>query len=80
MLVLMSSVPSTDVISLVQTLGFPIFICLILMWYIKYTNDNHTKQLKEERDSHEEEMKKMTEALNNNTLVIQKLVDKLGGE
>lgn len=80
MLVLMTSVPSTDVISLVQTLGFPIFICLILMWYIKYTNDNHTKQLKEERDSHEEEMKKMTEALNNNTLVIQKLVDKLGGE
>ena len=32
------------------------------------------------RADHKEEMAKMTEAVNNNTIVIQKLVDKMGDE
>lgn len=37
-------------------------------------------ELKSEREAHKEETNKMVEALHNNTLVMQQLVDKIGGE
>lgn len=57
-----------DVITnLIGTLGFPI-ACVIAMFYM----------WNKEREEHKNEMNTITEALNNNTLVIQKLVDSLG--
>ena len=37
------------------------------------------KQIEEMRKEHKEEVGKMTEALNNNTLALQKLIDKIEG-
>lgn len=54
------------IITLVGSLGFPIVACIGCGWYINKKDSQH----KEESD-------KFAEALNNNTLVIQKLVDKL---
>lgn len=68
-----------DVIQIVSTVGFPIAMCLILAWYIKTRDDTHTEQISQLNTEHKEEMNKMTEALNNNTLTIQKLVDLLSG-
>lgn len=56
-----------NIVSIITTVGFPITVCLISFWYIY----NLTKQ-------HKEETEKLAEALNNNTLVMQQLVDKLG--
>lgn len=58
-----------DIISLVTNLGFPIGVCLMLMWYIKDLSVKHLTETKE-----------FTEALNQNTLVLQKLCDTLGIE
>lgn len=55
--------------TLISTLGFPIGMCLIMCYYINKINDTH----KGETD-------KFAEALNNNTLVLQKLCDKLDSE
>ena len=55
--------------TLISTLGFPIAMCLIMCYYINKINDTH----KEESD-------KFAEALNNNTVVLQKLCDKLDSE
>lgn len=55
-----------SVISIISSLGFPIGVCLMLMWYIKELTDKHQAETKE-----------FTEALNQNTLVLQKLCDKL---
>ena len=52
--------------TLISTLGFPIGMCLIMCYYINKINDTH----KEETD-------KFADALNNNTVVLQKLCDKL---
>ena len=52
--------------SVISSLGFPIVMCIILVWYIKDSNDKQSS-----------EMSGITEALNNNTLVIQKLCDKM---
>lgn len=57
------------VLQAIATVGFPIVMCMVLMWYIKDTNDKH-----------KEETKQFTEALNKNTLVLQKLCDNLGVE
>lgn len=55
--------------ALISTLGFPIGMCLIMCYYINKINDTH----KQETD-------KFSEALNNNTVVLQKLCDKLDSE
>lgn len=60
---------ASSIISVVSQVGFPIAMCLVMAWYIKYTNDQH-----------KDEISKITEALNNNTLAVQKLCDKLGKE
>ena len=42
--------------TIISTLGFPIFMCVALCWFIVRTND-----------AHKEEAKQMTEAIQNNT-------------
>ncbi len=56
----------TVVLQAITTVGFPIVMCLVLMWYVMKSNE-----------SHKEETKDFTDALNRNTLVLQKLCDKL---
>lgn len=55
-----------ELVTAISTVGFPIVMCL-LMWYM---NDKQDAR-------HREETKQITEALNNNTLAIQKLVDRM---
>lgn len=55
-----------DVVSIISTVGFPIAACVALFW-----------QSNQMQKQHKEEMDGVKEALNNNTLVVQKLVDKL---
>lgn len=56
----------TNVINAISTVGFPIVMCLILVYVVYKMNEQH-----------KEEMNKMNEALNNNTLAIQHLTDML---
>ena len=51
----------------IATLGFPIVMCVALLWEIK---DMTTK--------HQEETKLFSDSMNKNTLVLQKLCDVLG--
>lgn len=59
----------TTVLQAITTVGFPIVMCLILLWYIKYLIDTH-----------KDESKAFTEALNKNTIVMQKVCDIIGVE
>ena len=65
------------IVTLVGSLGFPIVACIGLGWYVKYQTDNNNKEVSEMRKEHQEEINKVTEALNNNTLALQRLCDKL---
>ena len=56
-----------DWTSIITQIGFPIAVCLICFWYIKKIQEDHKA-----------EMDKMSEAINNNTLVMQRLLDKIG--
>lgn len=58
-----------DIVSVISTLGFPIAMCLILCYYVNKINE-----------SHKAESKDFADALNANTVVLQKLCDKLDVE
>ena len=66
-----------DWMSLISQVCFPIFACVAMGYFIKYSTDNTREDMKQLRKEHEEEVKLLTEAINNNTLVIQRLVDKM---
>ena len=67
----------TGFVQAVTTLGFPIVCCGAMMYYVKYSTDKHREEVAKLNAEHKEEMGKITEALNNNTLAIQSLCDKL---
>lgn len=58
-----------DIVSVISSVGFPITMTLLLLWYIYDSNNKH-----------KEEIDRMSEALNNNTVAITKLLDALGGD
>lgn len=68
-----------DVITLVQSVGFPIVMCGLMAWYVKYISDKNREQITAEREAHKEEMNEVIKAINNNTIVIEKLIAKLDG-
>ena len=64
-----------EIITGISTLGFPIICCLLMMYYVKYSTDNHREEVSKLNEEHRKEMTEVTEALNNNTLALQKLCD-----
>lgn len=68
------------VVQIISTLGFPIAMCIGACIFIKYQFDSNNKNMEELRKEHKEEVKGMTDALNNNTLALQKLIDKIGDD
>jgi len=68
-------------IQVITAVGFPIFACLAMGYFIKNQIDSYRADIKELQNDHKQEISKVTEALNNNTIALQKLVDKIeGGE
>lgn len=56
----------STVTSLIGSLGFPIVCCIAMF-----------SMLNKERDAHKEEMDKLNTTINNNTLALQALADKM---
>ena len=67
-----------DIVTIITTVGFPIVCCGAMAWYVKYITDKNRDDVKQMREEHKEEMTQVTSALNNNTLALQHLADKLG--
>lgn len=58
-----------SITQVISSLGFPIAVCLICFWYIN-----------KREEQNKAEIDRLSEAVNNNTLVMQKLVDRLGDD
>ena len=56
----------TTILQLISTVGFPIAMCIYLLFYIKSFDEKYCQQLTN-----------MSKAIENNTLVITKLASKL---
>lgn len=57
------------IVKFIQNVGFPI-ACVVAMFWM----------WDRERQEHKAEAEKWTEAINNNTLIMQRLLDKLDGD
>lgn len=64
-------------IQIISSLGFPIMAAIACGWFIKYQMDQYKQDLKDIRMEHKEEIKDLQEVINQNTLVLQKLCDRL---
>lgn len=65
------------IVSAVTSLGFPIVCCGAMMYYVKYITDKNREEVFSLNADHKEEMMQIKDALNNNTMAIQRLCDKL---
>lgn len=66
------------ILQAVGTLGFPIVCAIAMAWYVKYITDRNRDDIDKLNEQHQQEMKEVTTALNNNTLALQKLSDVIG--
>lgn len=57
----------TEIMQAITNVGFPIACCIGCFWYITKSGQHHR-----------EDLDKMTEAINNNTIVMTKLIERLG--
>lgn len=59
-----------EVETLITTVGFPIAMCLLFAWYIyKRDEKDSNKDLE-----HKQEVDKLSEAITNNTIVMEKIL------
>ena len=66
-----------EIVQVISAVGFPIVAAIGCGYFVKWQYSENQKQVEEMRKEHKAEVSKMTEALNNNTLALQKLIDKL---
>ena len=67
----------SDILTLIGSYAFPIVMCIAFFWRQYKSDEEHRKEMESIRKSHAEESARITEALNNNTLALQRLTDKL---
>ena len=76
----------TDLVQIVANFGLPAIMCAVMMYYVKYREDKNDDRMDAQNTRHKEEIDKLaesnkqsltdiTQALNNNTLALQKLAD-----
>lgn len=68
------------IVTMVGSLGFPIVACVFIAIFFSRTQDNYRADIKEMQNTHKAETDKMTEAINNNNLLLQRLLDRFDKE
>jgi hypothetical protein len=61
----------------VTSVGFPIVACGAMAYYVKYVEDKHREEREKLNESHNVEMTKLSDTVNNNTLALTKLCEKM---
>ena len=68
------------IVTMIGSLGFPIVACVFIAIFFSKTQDNYRADIKEMQNVHKAETDKMTEAINNNNLLLQRLLDRFDKE
>ena len=80
-----------DIVTIIQTVGFPIACAIAMFLMLKKETESHKEESErlsntinemklDFNDAIHEQENSITQAINNNTLVIQKLLDKMDKE
>lgn len=68
---------AATITQLIGSVGFPIACCVAMGYYVHEETNKQRDQISEIERRHSDEMNSITTALNNNTLALQKLTDRL---
>lgn len=68
------------ILTAIGSFGFPVVMCLVVCFYVKYIIDKNNEQLDKINTQHREETKEMTKAIENNTIALTTLIDKLSND
>lgn len=75
---------SNMILTILGSYAFPIVACVAMGWYVKYITDKQREEVKHLNESHTQEMlifkDEIKTALNNNTIALTKLCEKLEKE
>ncbi len=66
------------ILEAITTVGFPIAMCLIMMYYVKYVTDSNKTEIEAITNKHRSEMAEITKAVENNTIALTQLSERLG--
>ena len=66
-----------EVLDAISTVGFPIICFLLCGWYVKYREDKNDAQMEKLISVHSAEISAIIEAVNLNTVALQKLSDSI---
>ena len=69
-----------DILSAIGSFGFTIVMCIVVCFYVKYIIDKNSEQLNEITKEHKAEVTEMTKAIENNTIALTKLLERLSEE
>lgn len=61
------------IITIIQTVGFPIAMCGVMAWYVKYTEDKHREDRNGQNERHAREMESVNRTIDNNTDALRAL-------
>ena len=64
-----------EIMTAINTLGVPTVVAIASMWYVKYREDKNDARIDKLNEAHKQEMSDITEALNNNTIALQRICD-----
>lgn len=64
-----------DFLQLISNVGFPIAMCMLMSFYITQNAKSHKEEINKMSETHKQEINDLAQAVNNNTLVLQKLLD-----
>ena len=67
------------IVTLLGQYAFPVVMCVLMGWYLKYQNDQNREDINNLNTLHRDEMKQVSNAVNQLTLAIQKLTDYITG-
>lgn len=68
-----------DWTSIINSYAFPIVCCIAMGWYVYDRGEKERVDRKETEERHKAEVDNLATVINNNTVVMTKLLDKLGG-
>ena len=69
-----------DIVSIISAVGFPIVAAVGCGYFVKWQYEQNQKQVEAMRQEHKEDVQNMTKAIENNTLALTRLIEKIDKE
>lgn len=67
-----------SLIEILSNFGFPVAVCAAMFFYIYHTTRENRAEISKLNELHREETSKLKDAINENTIAITKLIERIG--